>query len=208
MKRILTLGLALLMLILAGCSTEVTEYRQQQPALDIFHYFQGRTEAWGMVQDRDVVGDTLTLHERFVYDDGEKQQRVWRIRRTGDNRYQGTAGDIEGVASGQAAVLDFGALPLFEGAFALAQAYCRPSRAFSLIEQAEGYVSQGELDDAAYDDRLGVLCDPQTSGGLLVAVPPEAAGSFEQAFEARAGRRPARIGAVTDGKPGRISFSD
>lgn len=74
MKRILTLGLALLMLILAGCSTEVTEYRQQQPALDIFHYFQGRTEAWGMVQDRsgkqlrhfhveidgDVVGDTLT----------------------------------------------------------------------------------------------------------------------------------------------------
>lgn len=41
MKRILTLGLALLMLILAGCSTEVTEYRQQQPALDIFHYFQG-----------------------------------------------------------------------------------------------------------------------------------------------------------------------
>lgn len=52
MKRILTLGLALLMLMLAGCSTEVTEYRQQQPALDIFHYFQGRTEAWGMVQDR------------------------------------------------------------------------------------------------------------------------------------------------------------
>ena len=116
MKRILTLGLALLMLILAGCSTEVTEYRQQQPALDIFHYFQGRTEAWGMVQDRsgkqlrrfhveidgDVVGDTLTLHERFVYDDGEKQQRVWRIRRTGDNRYQGTAGDITGVALGQA----------------------------------------------------------------------------------------------------------
>ena len=29
MKRILTLGLALLMLMLAGCSTEVTEYRQQ-----------------------------------------------------------------------------------------------------------------------------------------------------------------------------------
>ncbi|MCS5960656.1 hypothetical protein LNP74_16845 [Klebsiella pneumoniae subsp. pneumoniae] len=39
MKRILTLGLALLMLILAGCSTEVTEYRQQQPALDIFPLF-------------------------------------------------------------------------------------------------------------------------------------------------------------------------
>lgn len=39
MKRILTLGLALLMLALAGCSAEVADYRQQQPALDIFHYF-------------------------------------------------------------------------------------------------------------------------------------------------------------------------
>lgn len=82
MKRILTLGLALLMLALAGCSAEVADYRQQQQALDIFHYFQGKTEAWGMVQDRngkqlrrfhvaidgDVVGDTLTLHERFIYD--------------------------------------------------------------------------------------------------------------------------------------------
>ena len=55
----------------------------------------------------------------------------------------GLAGHLHEMlaASGQAAVLDFGALPLFEGAFALAQAYCRPSRAFSLIEQAEGYVS-------------------------------------------------------------------
>ncbi|MXG37055.1 DUF3833 family protein, partial [Escherichia coli] len=96
MKRFLTLALALTML-LAGCSTEVTEYRQQQPQLDIFHYFQGKTEAWGMVQDRsgkqirrfhveiagDVIGDTLTLNEHFVYDDGEKQQRVWHIRRVG-----------------------------------------------------------------------------------------------------------------------------
>ena len=38
MKRILMMALALTML-LAGCSTEVTEYRQQQPRLDIFHYF-------------------------------------------------------------------------------------------------------------------------------------------------------------------------
>ncbi|HCJ7376741.1 TPA: DUF3833 family protein, partial [Enterobacter hormaechei subsp. xiangfangensis] len=45
----------------------------------------------------------LTLNEHFVYDDGEKQQRVWHIRRVGQNRYEGTAGDIEGVATGQAA---------------------------------------------------------------------------------------------------------
>ncbi len=91
MKRILTLGLALLMLMLmlAGCSTEVTEYRQQQPPSTSFTIFRAEPRRGGMVQDRngkqlrrfhveidgDVVGDTLTLHERFVYDDGEKQQR-------------------------------------------------------------------------------------------------------------------------------------
>ncbi|WP_253384628.1 DUF3833 domain-containing protein [unidentified bacterial endosymbiont] len=116
MKRILIMALALTML-LAGCSTEVTEYRHQKPELDIFTWFTGSTEAWGMVQDRsgkqirrfhvditgNVVGDTLTLNEHFVYDDGEKQQRVWHIRRTGPGRYEGRAGDIKGVATGQAA---------------------------------------------------------------------------------------------------------
>ena len=82
-----------------------------------FTIFQGKTEAWGMVQDYSGKqlrrfhveirgrrgGDTLTLNEHFVYDDGEKQQRVWHIRRTGNGRYEGTAGDIEGVARGQAA---------------------------------------------------------------------------------------------------------
>ncbi len=38
MKRFLLVALALTMLV-AGCSTEVTEYRQQQPRLDIFTYF-------------------------------------------------------------------------------------------------------------------------------------------------------------------------
>ncbi|WP_368541986.1 DUF3833 domain-containing protein [Enterobacter soli] len=112
------LALILLVLVqLAGCSAEIADYRQQQPRLDIFHYFQGQTQAWGMVQDRsgrqirrfhvditgDVVGETLTLSERFAYDDGEKQQRVWHIRRLKDGRYEGTAGDIEGVATGRAA---------------------------------------------------------------------------------------------------------
>ena len=51
----------------------------------------------------DVIGDTLTLNEHFVYDDGEKQQQVWHIRRVATDRYEGTAGDIDGVATGQAA---------------------------------------------------------------------------------------------------------
>lgn len=116
MKRLVMMSLPL-MLQLAGCSADIADYRQQQPTLDIFQYFQGETQAWGMVQDHSgkqlrrfhveingaVVGDTLTLNEQFLYDDGEKQQRVWHIRRLSDNRYEGTAGDIEGVAKGTAA---------------------------------------------------------------------------------------------------------
>lgn len=116
MKRILTLGVALIVL-LVGCSANINDYRQQTPTLDIFQYFQGKTEAWGMVQDRNgkllrrfhveisgnVLGATLTLNEHFVYDDGEKQQRVWHIRRVSSDSYEGTASDIEGVAKGKAA---------------------------------------------------------------------------------------------------------
>jgi hypothetical protein len=99
----------------AGCSTEVTDYRRSSRPRHL-SLFSGQTEAWGMVQDRsgkqlrrfhveidgDVVGDTLTLNEHFVYDDGEKQQRVWHIRRTGDDRYEGPPGISKGWP-GQAA---------------------------------------------------------------------------------------------------------
>lgn len=44
MNRTLALGLMLLIL-LTGCSTEITDYQHQEPKLDIFHYFQGKTEA-------------------------------------------------------------------------------------------------------------------------------------------------------------------
>ena len=71
--------------------------------------------AYGMLQDRSgkvlrrftVViraswaGDTGTLDEDFVWSDGERQKRVWTLRRLGDGRYSGTAGDVVGTASGE-----------------------------------------------------------------------------------------------------------
>ncbi len=52
MKRILTLGTALLMLMLAGCSTGSPNTGSSSPPSTSFTIFRGRTEAWGMVQDR------------------------------------------------------------------------------------------------------------------------------------------------------------
>ena len=49
-----------------------------------------------------IEGDELILREDFVYNDGETQQRTWRIRPLGGGRYEGRADDVIGVAIGTA----------------------------------------------------------------------------------------------------------
>ena len=87
-----------------------------EPQLDLFGYFEGKTRAWGIFQDRsgnlqrqfsvdisgEAEGDELTLIEDFVYADGETQQRIWRIRRIDEHRYEGRADDVVGSATGLA----------------------------------------------------------------------------------------------------------
>lgn len=122
----------------------------------------------------------------------------------------GLAGHLhEMMASSQTqARLDFGSLPLFEEAWGLNLEYCRPNRTFSIMDLAEHYVLQGSLDEDEYDGRMGVLCDPQTSGGLLVAVAPDRAETFERTYERLAGKRAWRIGTVCDDAAGTICFDD
>ncbi len=118
MKLINRLSSALLALFaLAGCATPgVDVYRAEKPRLDIRQYFSGTVDGWGMVQDRSgkllrrfhVVivctwnGDTGTLDESFEWSDGKKEKRVWTIVKSGD-RYTGSAADVIGSASGEAA---------------------------------------------------------------------------------------------------------
>ena len=82
--------------------------------LVLFDYFKGKTSAWGIFEDRfgnvrrqfqvdiegQVKGNEITLDERFQYDDGEKDQRIWQIRKTGDHTFEGTADDVIGIAKG------------------------------------------------------------------------------------------------------------
>lgn len=122
----------------------------------------------------------------------------------------GLAGHLHEMldASGCAAELDFKALPLFDQVWDLSCAYCRPGRSFSIMDDLEGCLLQGNLDDEEFDNRLGVICDPQTSGGILAAMPPEKAEAFKVAFEKAAGRPAAQIGRIVEGAPGSIRFSD
>ena len=111
-------------------------------------------------------------------------------------------------ASGCAAKVSWSALPVFEGAWDNACAYCRPNRTFAIMDLAEGYVAQGALSSEEYDNRMAVLCDPQTSGGILAAIPPEQADAFSREFERRAGRPAWRIGTIAQGAAGTIALTD
>jgi hypothetical protein len=52
-----------------------------------------------------------TLDERFVFDDGENQTRVWRLTESADGSYAATAGDVRGegraTLSGNSMFLDY-----------------------------------------------------------------------------------------------------
>ena len=93
------------------------DFANQEPKLDLFTYFEGRTMAWGWFEDRfgnvrrqfkvtidgRIDGDDLILDEDFEYRDGELAKRVWTISRTGEDSYRGTADDVIGEAVGRAA---------------------------------------------------------------------------------------------------------
>lgn len=97
----------------------INDYKDQKPALKIEEYFSGNTKAHGVFQDRfgkvrrqfsvDINGSwdektkTLTLTEDFLYSDGETEQRIWSINKTGENAYEGTAAGVVGLASGVSA---------------------------------------------------------------------------------------------------------
>ena len=114
MKGILIMGL---LAFLSGCSggMSLNDYKETKPEIDIESFFTGPVKAWGIVQDYsgkvtrkfdiDMVGtwegDTGTLNEVFHYYDGEKQERIWTIKRLSNGRYEGTAGDILGRATGK-----------------------------------------------------------------------------------------------------------
>jgi hypothetical protein len=114
-KPLALLALAGLALILAGCaSVKPEDYAGTTPRLVLEEYFLGKTRAHGIFQDRSgrlrrqftvdidgrMEGGEMVLTEDFVYADGERSQRIWRIRRLDEHRYEGRAADVVGTATG------------------------------------------------------------------------------------------------------------
>jgi Protein of unknown function (DUF3833) len=101
---------------LSGCaSPSIEDYATQKPILDLRTYFNGVVDAWGIFTDRNgkvVKRFTVEmkcqwndnqgiLDEDFVYADGTKVKRIWKLTHNGNGQFTGTAGDVVGPAVGQ-----------------------------------------------------------------------------------------------------------
>ena len=110
----------LVALLLAGCSEPlpVSHFAAIGPAMDPVRFFTGHVRSWGVLEDRrgqptsivmtDCVGEAegaegLRMTQRLDMGDGKPVTRQWRMRRTGPGRFEATANDMVGTATGEAA---------------------------------------------------------------------------------------------------------
>lgn len=119
-KKIRTKGLLFMVYLtsyLTGCSSvQVQDYKAEKPVLHLEKYLNGSLEAHGFFQDRSGLivkrfkvlmkgtwsGNSGTLDEDFEYSDGTKSKRIWRLKKTGEGKFTGTADDVVGTAKGEA----------------------------------------------------------------------------------------------------------
>lgn len=102
---------------LFSCSSaSIDDYTNTSPSLNLAAFFDGELTASGIVQDysgkvtrkftvtmdASWQGNKGELKEWFIYDDGEKQTRIWYLTDLGNGQFEGRADDILGVAEGQA----------------------------------------------------------------------------------------------------------
>lgn len=114
----LTFGLVAT-LLLSGCATQnIQTYKEAKPTLNMHEFFSGQIDGYGMFQGRSgevkrrfVVDidathegdDVIVLDEKFIWADGTKSQRIWRLTQQDNGQWTGTADDVIGTAKGEVA---------------------------------------------------------------------------------------------------------
>ena len=105
---------------LLGCSSPlpVAAFADSPPALDPVRFFTGHVVSWGVMEDRsgaptsivttDCVGaaqgtDGLSMTQTLHVGTDPAQTRTWQMRRVGPGRFEATANDMVGIATGEAA---------------------------------------------------------------------------------------------------------
>ncbi len=100
--------------------------------------------------------------------------------------------------SGLAAHINFSALPLLPGIPGLARA---PYRTGAAVRNWDSYGEEVELTPGIEDWQRDIMADPQTSGGLLVAVAPQGAEAALATLRAAGFAQAAAIGRLEAGTP-------
>lgn len=104
---------------LLGCSPSmpVSGFSATAPAFDPVRFFTGHVRSWGVLEDRsgqptsivltDCTGqadgpDGLRMTQRLTVGQDAPVTREWRMRRVAPGRYEATANDMVGAATGEA----------------------------------------------------------------------------------------------------------
>ena len=118
LKIIMRFFYIVLFFLISSCTEhKINYYKTETPKINLHEFFNGKLLAHGIVQDRsgkvikrfkvDIIAswkdDIATLDEKFVYSDGSKSSRIWKLKKIGLNQFEGTAGDVEGIAEGETA---------------------------------------------------------------------------------------------------------
>ena len=116
--KIKYLLLIIISVLITSCSSNQAmkpeDFKNQKPRLIIEEYLSGNVKAWGILQNRSGKvtrqfsadldgkwdGKQLILDEKFIWNDGEIQNRQWTINKIDEHNYEGTAGDVVGTAKG------------------------------------------------------------------------------------------------------------
>ncbi len=113
----------------------------------------------------------------------------------------GLVGHVSEMAlgSGCAVEIDLATVPIWPAALEYSRQGVRPGRTEDVIADLDPMVDWGPADDAW----RGLLADPQTSGGLLMAVAAERRDDLLEALDRR-GESGAVIGRCIEGTPGQV----
>lgn len=115
MIRLLAVLCACFLLVSCTGKPSLDDASLSDRELDLEVFFAGHTKAYGQFQDVfgtvrrrfevDITGvwdgESLTLTEDFVYEDGSTEQRVWTLTKTGEETWSGTAPGVIGSATGE-----------------------------------------------------------------------------------------------------------
>ena len=94
---------------------KLEDFAESKPVLQLEDYFNGRCQAWGIFEDRrgnikrqfavEILGQwdgsELIIHEDFRFVGGGTDRRVWNIRKTRSDTYEGVAEGVIGIAKGR-----------------------------------------------------------------------------------------------------------